>query len=125
MNLVILKGRLGQDPEVKQSQSGLAIAKFSLATNERVKGEDQTEWHRCVSFGKTAEVMGEHLSKGREILVQGKIKTNSWEDQDGNRKYMTEILVDRFEFCGAPKDNGGQPQKASSRTQTENDDIPF
>lgn len=98
MNKAILIGNLGKDPEVRSTPSGTVVANFSLATSERRKDEEHTEWHRCVAFNRTAEVIGEHLTKGSKIAVEGRIQTRKWTDKDGNDRYSTEILVDRFEF---------------------------
>lgn len=118
VNRVILLGRLGKDPEVKYTQSGQALARFSLATDDRRKDEsgnwvDQTEWHNIVVFGKQAETAGEYAKKGSLVYVEGKLRYRSWDDKEsGQKRYMTEIWGDRWQFVG-PKQDGGAARPAS------------
>ncbi len=105
---VLLLGRLGKDPETKYTQQQLAIASFSLATNERKKDAtgnwvDHTEWHNIVTFGKTAENCGKFLKKGREVFVEGRLRTRKWQDKEGKDRYTTEILADTVRFVGGGK----------------------
>src|SRR3972149_10774935 len=98
VNKAILIGRLGRDPEVRYTPDGLMIANFTLATDETRKdkaGERirKTEWHRIVTFGKRAEFASSYLSKGKLIFVEGTIRTNSWEDKEGNKRSTTEIIA--------------------------------
>lgn len=108
MNKVILIGRLGKDPEMFQLQSGMAKASVSLATNgyKDKDGNQRTDWHRLVAFDKTAEIMGAHLTKGRMISVEGRLQNRSYEDKTGEKRSITEVVVDRFEFL-SPKDGNG------------------
>ena len=105
MNKAILIGNLGRDPEFKHSQDGGAIAKFSIATSEKWKdketGEPQerTEWHRITAFGKLAEICREFLSKGRQVCIEGRIQTSSWE-KDGDKRYSTEIIASNMKMLG-------------------------
>jgi len=96
LNKIMLIGNLGKDPEVKYTPSGVNIARFSLATSDKVKKgdywEDKTEWHNIVLFGKLAENAGNYLKKGLTVYIEGRISTNSWEDDNGVKKYRTEIL---------------------------------
>lgn len=106
VNKVILIGRLGQDPEMRYSTNGVAVARFSLATNERVQAgegnwEDRTEWHRVVTFGKTAEFCGNYLAKGRHVYVEGSLRTNQWEDAQGQKRYTTEIIARDIQLLGS------------------------
>jgi single-strand DNA-binding protein len=119
VNKVILVGRLGADPEVKTTQSGLAIAKISLATTERVKDKDgnwneSTEWHRITAFGKTAETAGQHLSKGRQIYIEGRLKTSKYTDKNGVEKYSTEVVCERMQFLGSKSDGAGSSSGGQS-----------
>jgi len=99
MNRVMLMGRLGADPEMHETDNDVLIAKFNVATTERYKGEETTDWHRCVAFNQTAEIIEKYLGKGDGILLEGKIKTRTWEDKEsGDTRYITEIIVQRFEF---------------------------
>jgi len=99
VNKVILIGNLGKDPEVKYTPSGLPVAKFSLATNERYKDksgewQDRTEWHNIVAWQRLAEIVGEYVKKGSKIYIEGRLQTSSWEDkQSGEKKYRTEIVA--------------------------------
>lgn len=102
MNKVILIGRVGADPDVKYTESGSVIATLRLATNNRRNkdGSDQPPtWHTLKFFGRTAETVGEHVKKGREIAVEGRINNDSYE-KDGQTKFFSEVVVDNFEFIG-------------------------
>jgi len=98
MNKVVLAGRVGRDPETKKVGDDLTIAKFSLATSKKVKGEDVTEWHNIVVFGKRADVIAEYVKKGDFFTMSGEIRYRSWEGDDGQKKYMTEIHLEDFTF---------------------------
>lgn len=109
LNKVILIGRLGADPDVRYTQSGLPVVRFNLATNERVPAgegnwEDRTEWHRIVVFGKAAENCANYLSKGRLVYVEGRLRTNQWEDAQGTRRYTTEIVASDVGFLDSGRD---------------------
>ena len=121
MNKVILIGNLGKDPEIRQSQSGQAIANFSLATTKKVKGEKVTDWHRCVAFGKTAEVIGKYVSKGAKLAIDGSISYGSYE-KEGTKVYTTDIIVNNIEFLSA-----NESVKANGQVQEAPDlgEIPF
>ena len=110
VNKAILLGNLGKDPEVRYTQSGSAVANFSLATTERRKQGDQwvdhTEWHNIVVFGKTAENCGQYLQKGSQIYLEGRIQTRKWEDRDGNTRYMTEVVANDVQFLSRTKGQG-------------------
>ena len=112
VNKVILIGRLGQDPELKYTQSGTAVANISIATNEVWKGkdgatQDRTEWHRLVLWGKLAEIAEKYLKKGQQAYFEGKLQTRSWEDKDSVKRYTTEIVVNNMQLLGTKSDNGG------------------
>lgn len=122
VNKVILIGNLGKDPEVKFTPSGMAVAKFSLATNERYKDkngewQDKTEWHNLVAFQRTAEIAGEYLKKGRSVYIEGRLQHRSWDDKEtGQKKYMTEIIVNDLVLLGGGRgegdEAGGGPRRA-------------
>ncbi len=106
VNRVFLIGHLGADPEVKYLPSGQAVCEMRLATSETFKdkqGEKQerTEWHRIVVWGKTAENCAQYLAKGRQIYVEGRLQTRSWDDKDGNKRYTTEIVANDVRFLGS------------------------
>lgn len=110
VNKVILVGNLGRDPESRRTSSQMAVVTFSVATNERRKEAsgnwvDHTEWHRVTAFGKTAEFCENYLKKGSQIYVEGKLRTNKWQDKDGNDRYTTEILASEVRFVGNRRDN--------------------
>ncbi|MDE3271542.1 single-stranded DNA-binding protein [Pseudoalteromonas sp. G4] len=117
INKVILVGNLGQDPEVRYMPNGNAVANITLATSDSYKDKntgqlvDKTEWHRVVFFGKLAEVVGEYCRKGSQIYVEGKLQTRKWQDQQGQDKYTTEIVVDGFtgqmQMLGGRGENAG------------------
>ena len=113
INKVILIGNLGADPEVKYTPDGTAVANFNLATTEswtnRTSGERQerTEWHNVVLWGKRAKPSGQYLKKGSRIYVEGKLQTRSWEDQSGQKRYMTEVVVDDMQMLDSRGDTGG------------------
>ena len=99
VNKALIIGNLGQDPEIKYTQSGSPVANLSVATSERWKdkntGEqkEQTEWHRVVVFGRLAEIAEQYLKKGSKVFIEGKIQTRDWEDAEGNKKYTTEVVA--------------------------------
>ncbi len=115
VNKVILIGNLGRDPELRYTQSGQAVANFSLATNERFGGRDggeqqeRTEWHRIVTWGKTAETCAQYLAKGRNVYIEGRLQTRDWEDRDGNKRQTTEVVAQRVQFLGSPRGEAGGP----------------
>ena len=103
LNKVLLLGNLGADPEVKYTSAGNAVCNFTLATSDSWtdksgKKQDKTEWHKIVVWGKLAELCGEYLSKGRQVFLEGKIQTRSWEDRDGNKRHTTEIVANDVKF---------------------------
>jgi single-strand DNA-binding protein len=105
VNKVIIVGRLGADPEVKTISSGQTVCNLSVATSENWTDRDgqkqeRTEWHRIVVWGRMAEVCGQHLSKGRQVYLEGRLQTRSWEDQQGQKRYTTEIVATTVQFLG-------------------------
>ena len=134
LNKVFLLGHLGQDPELKYTPAGAAVASFSLATNESYKDKagkevSKTEWHRLVVWNKQAEIAAEYLKKGAQIFVEGKLQTRSWE-KDGQKHYMTEIVVLNFQMLGRKSDGGAaEPPVPSDEhalpVQNGGEDLPF
>jgi len=136
VNKVILLGRLGSDPEVKQIPSGSTVANFSIATSEEWKdknsGEKQerTEWHRIVAWDKLGQMCGQSLHKGSQVYIEGRVQTRSWEGQDGNKRWTTEIVAQMVRILGA-SGKGGRAESTEERFPTEEpinvpeDDIPF
>lgn len=103
VNLAIIIGNLGKDPETRYMPEGGAITNITVATTEKWKDkaggqQEKTEWHRVSFFGKLAEVAGEYLKKGSQVYIQGRIQTRKWKDKEGNDKYTTEIVADRMQM---------------------------
>lgn len=141
INKTILAGRLGKDPELKVTPQGMQICSFSIATNRVWKNkegqkQESTDWHNVVFFGRRAEVIAERFKKGKEIYVEGRLQTRSWE-KDGHTNYKTEIVGDDFQFVGWDNNNaggGGQAQAQPAQgvetieypeEEINPDDIPF
>jgi single-strand DNA-binding protein len=120
VNKVFLLGRLGKDPEMRATAGGMNIASFTVATSDRVKGQDgqwadKTEWHNCVAFQRTAEIVRDYCKKGKEVFIEGKIQTRSWDDKEsGQKKYRTEILVNELSLLGG----GGGPSEGGSESRS-------
>lgn len=106
VNKVILVGNLGKDPEVRFTPSGRAVAKFPLATtdswtDQENSRQERTEWHNVVVWGKQAESCGQYLAKGRQVYVEGAIRSRSYDDKEGNKRYITEVVAQRIQFLGS------------------------
>jgi single-strand DNA-binding protein len=155
VNKVILIGNLGRDPEVRSTPSGQPVASFTLATSRKWRDksgqrQEQTEWHSIVVWGKQAEIAGQYLTKGKQIYIEGRLQTRSWDDRNtGEKKYKTEIICDTFQMLGQrggdfePEGRGGGYGAAASSSSSqsgggpsydeggggygepEEDDIPF
>lgn len=133
VNKVMLIGRLGAKPESKTLQGGAVVSNFSIATSESWKDKDgqkkeRTEWHRVQTWGKLAELVAKYLDKGREVYVEGKLQTRSWED-NGVKKYATEIVAHTVQFLGsnpnAQQSGQSQPEAAPTGGSFTEDEIPF
>ena len=141
LNEVTLIGRLGSDPDVKYLSDGIPVANFSVATNQPKKEDDKwvdgpPEWTRCCVFRKLAEIAGKYLHKGSNVYVKGRLKTRSWNDKDGNKRYTTEVRVRDLIFLDPKKDLNSSEITNKSETQRQNstedqrqdfadDDYPF
>ncbi len=117
VNKVILIGRLGQDPEIKQTAQGDSVANFSLATSETWKdkgGEKQerTEWHRCVAWRQLADIIGKYCHKGDQLYIEGKLQTRKWQDQGGQDRYSTEVVVSQMQMLCGKGDGQGRSAPA-------------
>lgn len=113
VNKVILVGNLGKDVDLRYTPSGAAVATFSLATTERFKdkegkAQEKTEWHNIVAWRQLAEICGKFLHKGKQIYIEGKIQTRSYDDRDGNKRYITEIVADQMQMLGGKGEDSGQ-----------------
>ena len=105
-NKVQLIGNLGQDPEIINLESGRKLAKFSIATNETYKNQKgekvtDTQWHNIVAWGKTAEIIETYLSKGKEVAIEGKLTSRSYDDKEGNKRYVTEVVCNELVMLGS------------------------
>jgi single-strand DNA-binding protein len=137
VNKVILVGNVGKDPEVRYLENGVGVARFSLATSDKYKNKNgevvsTTEWHNIVLWRGLAELAEKYIKKGSPIYVEGKIKTRSWQDDSGNKKYMTEIEGDAVQLLGAKGQESvaGEPSAPSSTNDftpepNASDDLPF
>jgi single-strand DNA-binding protein len=145
INKVILIGNLGDDPEVRYTSGGAAVANIRMATSEswkdRETGEQQerTEWHRVVFFGRLAEIVAEYLKKGSQIYIEGRLQTRKWQDKEGNDRYTTEIVANEMQMLGgrgggatnreqpaaAPAESRQTAGKAAADSDFVDDDIPF
>ncbi|MFQ5454237.1 MAG: single-stranded DNA-binding protein [Candidatus Zixiibacteriota bacterium] len=141
VNKAILIGNLGKDPELRYTPGGQAVVSFSLATNRRWTGKDGqknevTTWHNIVAWGKQAETIKEYLTKGQQVYIEGRIDNRSYDDKEGNKKYISEVVVENFRFIGsrnAPRGGSNDYSQtpsaeapASPSTNKESDDdLPF
>lgn len=135
VNKVILVGNLGKDPEVRHLEGGVSVANFSLATSESYRDKngqrvEQTEWHNIVVWRGLADVAEKYLRKGSKIYLEGKLKTRSWDDKDGNKRYSTDIVAETFTMLDTRKEDGNNSapavaeQPVSALAPAE-DDLPF
>ena len=141
VNKVILVGNLGRDPEIRYTPSGTAVANFSIATSEKWKDkksgemQERTEWHRIVAWGRLGEICGEYLNKGKQVYIEGRMQTRSWE-KDGVTRYTTEVVASEMKMLGGRGGgDGSHSQQSSSASEYEgpplpdsggyDDDIPF
>lgn len=128
VNKATILGNLGADPETRHTQAGTAITNMRVATSYRPKdGDEQTEWHSVVLFGRTAELASEYLRKGSKVYVEGRIQTRSWETDGGEKKYRTEIVGNDVQFLGGDNRPANNPKQAPASTGPADydDDIPF
>jgi single-strand DNA-binding protein len=140
VNKVILIGNLGRDPEVRHLESGASVANFPIATTESYKDkngnrQEQTEWHNIVLWRGLAEIAEKYLKKGSQVYIEGKLRSRSWEDKEGNTRYITEVVGDSMTMLGGRSEGNNSPQeskveKVSEETpitsgDDENDDLPF
>lgn len=138
VNKAILIGNLGSDPELKYTTSGTAVCNFNIATTEKWKDKDgnpqeKTEWHKIVLWRRQAEVAKEYLHKGSSVYIEGRIQTRNYEDKDGIKRYITEIIGDRMQFLGGRGGGGGAassggdapPPAPPENLDQQDDDLPF
>lgn len=137
VNKVILIGRLGANPEVRTINGGQTVAHFNLATSDvwqdsNGQKQERTHWHRIVVWGKLAEICGQHLSKGRQVYVEGKLSNRSWEDKNGQKRYTTEVIGNTVQFLGSPAERESNAPEANNHHEFDsspnfeaNEEIPF
>lgn len=132
VNKVIIIGRLGQDPEVRQTSGGTAVCNLSIATSERYQDRDgnlkeSTEWHRVVVWGKQAEHCGQYLAKGREVYVEGSLTTEEWTDNDGQKRKTTKVKARQVVFLGGKGEGGrsGGAEQVPQQGNYDDSDCPF
>ena len=144
VNKAIIVGNLGSDPELRHTNSGTSVCNFSVATNRKYKDgsgeyQEETEWHRIVVFGKSADNCSRYLSKGRQVYVEGRLQTREWTDKQGNTRKSTEIVAFKVDFLRSQGDGGGgsKPRNPNTGSNTSrsnpygdsgsglDDDIPF
>ena len=138
VNKALIIGNLGQDPEIKYTQSGSPVANLSVATSERWKDKstgdqkEQTEWHRVVVFGRLAEIAEQYLKKGSKVFIEGKIQTRDWEDSEGRKRYTTEVVAremtmldSKFSADSSSDSSDATPKETASKDSDFEEDIPF
>src|SRR5262245_59667629 len=136
VNRALLIGNLGKDPEVRFTPGGQAVARFPVATSEvwndrEGQRQQRTEWHNVVVWGKQAETCGTYLAKGRQVFIEGSIRSRQYDDKEGNKRYITEIIAQRVQFLGGGGGRGGESRgmhdeaPSGPPASAEDDDIPF
>ncbi len=146
VNKAIIVGNLGNDPDMRNTQTGTQVANFSIATSENFtdssgQKQERTEWHRIVAFGRLAEICGQYLHKGKQVYVEGRIQTRKWEDKSGQARYTTEIVANQMQMLGRAGDGpssvpagapsmdaaaaGGGASGSGAAMSQEDDDLPF
>ena len=135
VNKVILLGRLGQNPDIRQTQQGTTIANLALATNDGYGDNEETTWHKVVVFGKSAEAIQKYATKGSQLFIEGRIRNNKYQDKQGNDRVSTEVMANSFQFVGGDRkeSNKSSPQNYSNQNKPQDqfdhsnfdDDIPF
>jgi single-strand DNA-binding protein len=124
VNKVILLGNVGKDPEIRATQGGMTVANFSIATTDRIKGQDgqftdKTEWHNLVAFQRTAEIVRDYVKKGNKLYVEGRLQTSSWDDKTtGQKKYKTEIIVSDLSLLSGRGEGEGGSTGGYSKSNT-------
>lgn len=135
INKAIIVGNVGRDPEIRYTTNGSAVANFTVATNERWTNknsgqlEERTEWHRVVAYGKLGEFCKEYLTKGKQVYIEGKLRTRQWEDKEGNTRWTTEISAQTLQLLGRSQPgedvSASIPVESSSSTAGDDSEVPF
>jgi single-strand DNA-binding protein len=120
VNKVIIVGNLGADPEMKYTQNNTPVTTFRVATTDRWRDkgsgemQERTEWHRIVAWSRLGEICGQYLRKGKQVYIEGRLQTRSWEDQEGQKRYMTEVVAQTMQMLGRAGEEGGYDGPRSS-----------
>jgi len=130
VNKVILVGNLGQDPELRHTSGGAAVATLSVATSRKWKDkndklQEETEWHKVVVWNKQGEACAQYLAKGKQVYVEGRIHTNKYEDKEGVTRYSTEIIAENVKFLGGKSEGSGGSRRGGEAPPPSDDDLPF
>lgn len=134
VNKAILIGNLGRDPEIRYTPSGQAVTKFSIATTDKWRDkegqmQERTEWHNIVCWGRQAEIANEYLKKGNPVYIEGRIQNRSYDDKDGNKRYISEIVVRMLQLLGGRPEGTQAPQQEPEQpapdVTTDDEDLPF
>jgi single-strand DNA-binding protein len=133
LNKVMLIGNVGKDPEIRHLENDVAVVTLPIATTERFKDrsgtvKEQTEWHNVVFWRNLAEIVEKHVRKGSQVFIEGRMRTRNWEDQSGQKRYVTEIVADTMRLLGKRPDSDNKPATLSTEPvvdPVEGDDLPF
>jgi single-strand DNA-binding protein len=127
MNLAVLVGRVGDEPTIRQTQTGKRVASLSLATSRKYNGNETTAWHKLVAWEKTAEIIEKYVTKGSQLAVRGEISYRSYEDNNGTKRYVTEIVIQELTLLGGRSASANSPAapEAAGAPPLPSDDIPF
>ena len=133
LNKVMLIGNVGKDPEILHLENDVAVVTLPIATTERFKDrsgtvKEQTEWHNVVFWRNLAEIVEKHVRKGSQVFIEGRLRTRNWEDQSGQKRYVTEIVADTMRLLGKRPDSDNKPATLSTEPviePVEGDDLPF
>lgn len=127
VNKAFILGNIGKSPELKHTNNGTAVCSFTVATSEKYKGEERTTWHNVQAWGKLAEICAEYLEKGKQVYIEGKISNRSYDDANGNKKFVSEIVAETMRMVGGrgQRDDRKEPQQEQEFDYGGAGDIPF
>ena len=129
VNKAVILGNVGDDPSIRYMPNGKAVANFTVATSESWKDQqgqkqERTEWHRCTAYDKLAEIIGEYIKKGSKLYLEGKLQTRKWQDQQGQDRYTTEIIVSEMQMLDGKPQQGSQQQQGQQQQQPQRQQAP-
>lgn len=125
INKAIIVGNVGKDPEIRYLANGDAVTSFSVATTWKVKGEEQTEWHRITAFGKLAEICGKYLKKGSQVYIEGRLQTSKYTGKDGIERYSIDIIASQMQMLGGKSETARPAKQDAPFINDKLEDIPF